>query len=135
MDEGMTTSNPLHPVTGGCACGAVRYACDIESETALCSCDLCRRSSGSAFQAWVNGSRASLRASGELGTWASSGHAVRRFCCACGTSLFLFERDEPEVVEVAAGTIDAPDGITSARVSRAYAHKRPAWGRGERDGA
>ena len=131
----MPTSKPLHPVTGACACGAVRYACAVESETALCSCDLCRRSSGSAFQAWVDGSRASLSVTGELGTWASTSHATRSFCRACGTSLFLFERDEPEVVEVAAGTIDAPDGITSARISRTYADKCPAWARTGRDGA
>jgi len=41
----------------------------------------------------------------------------------------LFELDEPEVVEVAAGTIDAPDGIVSSRISRAYEGKRPPWGR------
>lgn len=64
---------------------------------------------------------------GALGSWASTDHARREFCPQCGSSLFLFERDEPNVVEVATGTLDQPDGVKSARVSKAYAHKRPTW--------
>jgi len=129
----MTTLQELHPVTGRCACGRVTYECAIESEVALCSCDICRRSAGSAFQAWVNGARSSLATHGEMDSWASTDHATRHFCRACGTTLLLFERDEPEVVEVAAGTIDGPDGIVSSRISRAYEHKRPRWGMGGAD--
>ena len=37
-------------ITGGCLCGAVRYACDDEPGTAgYCHCSDCRRVSGSAF--------------------------------------------------------------------------------------
>ena len=131
----MTALEQLHPVTGRCACGTVTYACSIETEVALCSCDICRRSSGSAFQAWVNGARSSLSTSGSTARWASSDHATRHFCVACGTTLLLFERDEPEIVEVAAGTIDAPDGIISSRISQAYEAKRPPWGRIGEDAA
>ena len=124
----MSTLKELHGVTGRCACGQVTFACSVECETALCSCDICRRSSGSAFQAWVNGSRASLLIVGETGSWASTTHADRRFCPGCGSSLFLFEQDEVDVVEVAVGTINAPDGISSSRMSRAYRPKLPLWG-------
>lgn len=123
----MSTLKALHSATGRCACGAVTYACSVESETALCSCDICRRSSGSGFQGWVNGTRKSLAVQGALSSWASTDHSRREFCPRCGSTLFLFERDEPEVVEVATGTLDEPDGVTSNRVSTAYAHKRPAW--------
>jgi hypothetical protein len=115
----------LHPVSGRCACGRVSYACAVESQTCNCSCDLCRRSSGSAFQSWVNGDRASLVVEGETMTWQSSAHAARVACRHCGSPLFLFENDEPAVVEVCAGTIDPPDGITSARQS--WQDKRPGW--------
>jgi len=128
-EELMATLKELHPITGRCACGAVTYACSIEAEVALCSCDTCRRSSGSAFQAWVNGARSSLSTCGSTASWASSDHATRHYCVACGTTVLLFERDEPEVVEVAAGTIDGPDGIVSTRISRTYEAKRPPWGR------
>jgi hypothetical protein len=125
----MTSLKELHPVTGRCACGCVTYGCSIENEVALCSCDICRRSSGSAFQAWVNGTRSSLATSGVTESWESTDHATRHFCGACGTTLLLFEHDEPDVVEVAAGTIDGPDGIESSRISRAYAGRRPSWSR------
>lgn len=115
----------LHAVTGRCACGSVAFSCSIEGQTCNCSCDLCRRNSGSAFQSWVNGARSSLLVKGEVQSWASSAHAERQFCRACGSPLFLFEHDEPEVVEVCAGAIDQPDGISSARQS--FASKRPQW--------
>lgn len=123
----MHTLEDLHPVTGRCACGSVTYRCLVQSEAALCSCDICRRSSGSAFQSWVNGNRASLVVNGATASWASTEHAKRHFCPTCASTLFLFERDEPDVVEVSAGRIDVTDGITSARRSTAYVGKLPAW--------
>ena len=121
----MSELGALHPATGRCACGQLTYACAIESEVALCACDLCQRSSGSGFQAWVNADRARLSVSGQTASWASTTHAVRHFCATCGSPLFLFEADEPAVVEICAGSIDAPDGIKSSR--HAFTQKRPAW--------
>ena len=117
---------PLHAVTGRCACGQVTYRCDVEAQAVLCACDLCRRNSGSAFQAWVNGQRASLRMTGETSQWPSTDHATRHFCKSCGSTLFLFERDEPDVVEIAAGTVDEPHGVASSRLSKHY-RGWPAW--------
>ena len=117
---------PLHAVTGRCACGQVTYRCDVEAQAVLCACDLCRRNSGSAFQAWVNGQRASLRMTGETSQWPSTDHATRHFCKLCGSALFLFERDEPDVVEIAAGTVDEPHGVASSRLSQHY-RGWPAW--------
>jgi hypothetical protein len=119
----------LHAVTGRCACGAVTFSCLVESETAICSCDLCRRNSGSAFQGWVDGERASMEVDGAVSSWASTEHASRHFCRHCGSALVLFERDTPAVVEIATGTLDEPHGIISARVSQDYAHQRPSWAR------
>ncbi len=119
----------LHSVTGECACAQVTYRCTIESETAICSCDTCRHGSGSAFHGWVNGSRASLHVAGQTSAWASSDHATREFCTACGSSLFLFEQAEPEVVEVATGTLNEPHGIVSSRQTCAYLQKMAFLGR------
>ena len=123
----MTELEEVHSVTGQCACGRVTYRCDIESEVALCSCGLCRRSSGAAYQGWVNGVRSSLNIGGMTKSWASTDHATRHFCAACGSTLFLYERDELEIVEIAAGTVDAPDGIASSRIAKAYRDQRPRW--------
>ena len=62
-------------------------------------------------------------------------YTVRHFCASCCSPLFLFERDEPDVVEIAAGGIDEPDGIECVRDSKAYAASRPSWGseRADRD--
>ncbi len=116
----------LHDVTGRCACGQVSYCCAVESQAVLCACDLCRRNSGSAFQAWVDGRRASLILTGETSQWASSDHATRHFCTSCGSALFLFERDEPDVVEIAAGTLDEPHAVSSSRLSSRY-RDWPEW--------
>jgi hypothetical protein len=132
----MSHLEDLHPIAGRRACGRVSYSCSVEREAALCSCGIYRRSSGSAFQAWVNGARASLVVTGDdPKVWASTDHATRHFCGACGSTLFLLERDEPDVVEVAADTIDAPDGITSARRSRTYASACPVWKQPDGDSA
>src|ERR1700761_1245587 len=117
----------FHAIDGCCACAKVRYTCAVETDVVLCSCDICRRSSGSAFQAWVNGRRASLVVHGDTAQWASTPHAVRHFCAACGSSLFLFERDEPEVVEIAAGSVLEPHGILGSRASAEYAGQCPSW--------
>ena len=66
---------------------------------------------------------------GVTAAWASTGHAQRHFCVACGSTLFLYERYEPDVVELATGTLEEPSGVVSARDSRAYAHQRPSWSR------
>lgn len=125
--ENNVSKNQLHRATGTCACGQVSFSCLIEDEVALCSCSTCRRSSGSAFQAWVNGDRGSLAVRGDTTWWPSSNHAVRSYCTNCGSPLFLFEADDPLVVEVAAGSLDAPDEIKSAR--RSYEDEQPRWGR------
>ena len=42
-------------LTGGCACGAIRYVCTAEPLLALnCHCRACQRASGSAFAAIVS---------------------------------------------------------------------------------
>lgn len=61
--------------------------------------------------------RSSLAVRGDTTWWPSSNHAVRSYCTNCGSPLFLFEVDDPLVAEVAAGSLDAPDEIKSARQS------------------
>lgn len=102
--------------TGGCLCGAVRY----ELRGALrpvvcCHCEQCRRSHGH-FAAYTAIERdgLSLTESRGLAWYRSSETARRGFCRHCGSSQF-WDRDAADYVAVAAGTLDAPTGLTAVR--------------------
>ncbi len=111
---------------GRCACRRVEYAVHaLELEAAVCYCESCRRASGGAGMAWLEGERATLRTYGALHTWHSSEHAVRQLCPQCGSQLFRLEEGRPDVVEVAVGTLDDPGAIRSTR--SAFASQRPRW--------
>lgn len=111
---------------GRCACRRVEYAVHaLELEAAVCHCETCRRASGGAGMAWVNGDRATLRTYGAVHSWRSSDHAMRQLCPQCGSQLFLLEDGEPGVVEVAVGTLDDASAIRSTR--SAFANQRPRW--------
>lgn len=113
------------PLSGGCACGRVRYRAEPTADVGYCSCATCRRASGSGAMVWVVALSATLEVTGELATWRSSGHAVRRFCPHCGSQLFLLEDAEPHLVEIAAGTLDQPDAVTP--VTAIWTAGRPLW--------
>jgi hypothetical protein len=97
--------------TGGCHCGAVRYAIDSElKHSSVCHCDRCRRTTGGLSTAWVGYPTAGLTVEGEPASYASSEGVVRQFCSACGTSLFYFnEMLLPGLVDVLTVTLDAPE--------------------------
>ena len=108
---------------GRCACRRVEYAVHaLELEAAVCYCESCRRASGGAGMAWLEGERATLRTYGALHTWQSSEHAVRQLCPQCGSQLFRLEEGRPDVVEVAVGTLDDPGAIRSTRSAQHRRH-------------
>ncbi|CAN5216984.1 GFA family protein [soil metagenome] len=82
-------------MTGGCACGRVRFAVTGEPDEAyLCHCRMCQRSTGSISIAFVTFPVASIAWDGEPDWYDSSPIARRPFCSACGTSLgFMFKKD------------------------------------------
>jgi hypothetical protein len=95
---------------GSCLCGAIRYEIDGPfGEMHHCHCSMCRKGHGAAFSTFARVSRASLRflsGAEQLRRFRSSPPVQRSFCGGCGSSL-LFEVDAlPEVVWVAAGTLD-----------------------------
>ena len=111
---------------GHCACRRVEYAVHArELEAAVCYCETCRRASGGAGMAWVEGDQATLRVYGALHTWRSSDHGARQLCPECGSQLFRLEDAQPGVVEVAVGTLDDASAIRSTR--SAFANQRPRW--------
>lgn len=98
-------------MTGGCMCGAVRYAIGSGPlGTALCHCDRCRTQSGSAFSTVMYVPRSSIRIEGETAHFAdigASGLAVRRiYCPKCGSPLFTDMELTPELMFVKVGAAD-----------------------------
>jgi hypothetical protein len=96
-------------LSGGCQCGAVRYALYAEPEgTSLCHCRMCQKAVGNVFApyapvrgtdfAWTRGTPT---------FYSSSSIAERGFCSHCGTPLsFLYLASEWTSVSV--GSLDHP---------------------------
>lgn len=99
-------------LTGGCRCGAVRYAISGEPQhVALCHCADCRRSAGAPVVAWAAFAENELTLSaGTPKVFNSSGAAMRSFCGTCGTGL-LYRNAEvlPGIVDVQSATLDDPE--------------------------
>ena len=94
-------------LSGGCVCGKVRYEIDGEPlRTGLCHCETCRKLSGSAFSFFGIWARSEVTLSGELGCWRSRAGG-ERFCPTCGSALFTWDDESPEI-EIKLGTLDDP---------------------------
>ena len=102
--------------TGGCQCGAVRYALYAEPTNAhVCHCRMCQKAFGSFFAplagvplgdfAWVKGAP---------GIFKSSEVVERGFCRDCGTPLF-FRYVDKDRISVSLGSLDDPARVPPAR--------------------
>jgi len=96
--------------TGGCQCGAVRFAVFAQPvRIGLCHCRMCQKAVGGPFIsladvrhedfAWTRGKPASFR---------SSTIAERDFCAACGTPLSYRQIGGPNI-ELTTGSFDQPE--------------------------
>ena len=101
--------------TGSCTCGAVRYEFDEAPILMVaCHCALCRKAAGSAFATWLLVHLRSLRwGSGDdgIGEHHSSSHGRRLFCKLCGSALGNLTESRPNVMHLAAGTLDDDPGV------------------------
>jgi hypothetical protein len=99
--------------SGGCACGAIRYACEGEPTLMLnCHCRDCQRASGSGYAAIVIFPKTAVALAAEP-RWAKvtgrSGSSVERgFCRDCGTPVAMKLGMVPNVFGVHAGSLDEP---------------------------
>jgi hypothetical protein len=98
--------------TGGCACGAVRYAVNLElTPVTFCHCSKCRRWHGH-VGAYTAVDRPGFQVTERRGLrWYALSPTVRRgFCGECGSSL-LWDEDGVPKIGICAGTLDAPTGL------------------------
>jgi hypothetical protein len=103
-------------LTGGCQCGAVRYALTAMPEGAhFCHCRMCQKAVGGPFAAlapvrltdfaWTRGTPAKFH---------SSNIAYRHHCAGCGTPL-TFGYGHKAWIAVTMGSLDAPEQVPPMR--------------------
>ncbi len=97
--------------SGGCLCGAIRYEVIGPLPPAChCHCSMCRKASGAVAMTWISVPRQRFSIiAGTPARYASSEHAERTFCATCGSSLTFFTDVSPEDVDIALGSLDAPE--------------------------
>jgi hypothetical protein len=100
--------------TGGCQCGAIRYAFYAPLENAhVCHCRMCQRATGGVFAALAGSAPENFAwTRGTPDFFASSNLAQRAFCSACGTPL-TFKYESPGTrMYVTIGSLDHPEAVT-----------------------
>jgi hypothetical protein len=109
----MTTQSDPAVLTGGCQCGAVRFAAKpLSNEAYYCHCRMCRRAFGNIFATFINLPKANVTwETREPDYFASSKIARRGFCSRCGTPL-TFEYNESQHLDLSVGSLDQPEGLT-----------------------
>jgi len=113
----MSSRQPIH--TGGCQCGAVRYALYAEPANAsICHCRMCQKAFGSFFAPLAGVSDSDFAVTrGALSIFKSSEAVERGFCKDCGTPLtfrYVTQNAEPSSeglvneIDVSIGSLDEP---------------------------
>ena len=105
------------PFTGGCACGAIRYA--IVGEPLFsnhCQCRDCQRESGSGHGSYMTFARDGVTLTGDAKHWDMVGDSgnvkTRGFCPSCGAPVYLTFAAMPQLFTVHAASLDDPARFT-----------------------
>lgn len=100
-------------MTGGCACGAVRYEVEVNLNAVFfCHCKICQKLSGTpaAIDALVKpGTMKFIR--GEPKFYQSSPFAKRGFCEECGSRLFWTAPEKRDWDNIPIGSLDNPEKV------------------------
>ncbi len=108
-------------LTGGCACGAVRYEITGTPDFSyLCQCRRCQRATGTGHAPGFKVDRANLSVSGILKSYAvaadSGALASHEFCPNCGSPVFSSTERFPDSCSVYAASLDDPSAFEPERV-------------------
>lgn len=119
------------PITGGCACGAIRYSCSAKPLFSWnCHCRDCQRASGSAYCPVMYVPKTALTITGSTIKYArlhaESGRVVERgLCTECGSNLFILAELVPDLQGLWAGSLDDPNQFR-AQIN-VWARSAPTW--------
>jgi hypothetical protein len=99
-------------LTGGCQCGAVRYALLQQPDNPhICHCRMCQKAFGSFFAPLTGVPLEKFEITrGELSIFKSSDLVERGFCRNCGTPL-SFRFADSDRISVSIGSLDEPEKI------------------------
>ena len=99
-------------LTGGCQCGAVRFALKTApGKVSICHCRMCQKASGAPFASLADIERSDFAwTRGQPAAFRSSSIAERDFCKECGTPLSFHRIDGPRI-EIMTGAFDRPDRV------------------------
>ena len=117
-------------LTGGCACGAVRYECSADPIMAAnCYCRDCQRSSGTAMASVILVPTAALKLTGQLKHFevtGDNGNKVSRgFCPNCGSPIISVLSATQAMVALKAGSLDDPGQFKP--MAQVYLKSAPPW--------
>ncbi len=118
-------------LTGGCACGRIRYRVTAEPLFGvICYCRECQRSTGTAASPLLAVPRAAFRyEAGEPRSreyTADSGNRARHFFCGeCGAQIAGISDGYPDTVTLRLGSLDTPVDFQPAM--QVYVANAPAW--------
>ncbi|MDB6058622.1 MAG: Gfa-like protein [Verrucomicrobiales bacterium] len=107
------------PITGGCACGAIRYQSTAEPVVMLqCHCRDCQRASGGASSELVVVPKEAFKVvKGTLRFHASPSEAKgmtrRGFCADCGSPVLGLPDAAPHIAVIRPGSFDDPSSFKS----------------------
>lgn len=103
------------PRTGGCGCGAVRFALDAAPlDAGYCHCTRCQHRTGTALSASARVERGTVRVtqgSEELRTWRLDDGLGKVFCGLCGAALFAADREDGTPLAVRMAAFDEDPGV------------------------
>lgn len=123
-------------LTGGCACGAIRYRiAGATHGTGWCHCRLCQKSSGAPAMVFTSCAVVDFaieRGEEVLGRIKLVEYGERGFCTRCGTSLTIAVSYEPGSIDIAAATLDDPTAVTPEM--HIFWEERIAWAAPAEDG-
>jgi len=110
------TDAPKPVLTGGCQCGAIRFALSATPKRiSICHCRMCQKATGAPFASFADIENADFSwTRGKPASFQSSSIALRDFCAACGTPLSFRLIDGPKI-EILTGNFDRPDRIIPTR--------------------
>ncbi|MGE0409198.1 MAG: GFA family protein [Amphiplicatus sp.] len=123
----MTTSQTL---SGGCHCGAVRYASQASPPfSIICCCTQCQKITGAGRAPQFALPKATVTVDGTLAFFdlkADSGNAVQSaFCPACGSPVYKSSSGFADFLFFHAATLDDPSQYQPQRV--VWARSRQPW--------
>jgi hypothetical protein len=102
-------------LTGGCACGSVRYELASEPfDAGWCHCRTCQLNSGAPAMAFASvpaGHLVFTKGADRVKSFPSSSLGHRLFCGECGTPLAMEDNRQPETSDFSIATLDEPEAV------------------------